>query len=570
MEVQKEQTVQQFNISAIKPDPKQPRKTFNEKSLQLLADNIKVMGVLQPITVRPTAKGHIIVMGERRYRASKLAKLKTIPCIVRDFDSNIIAEVQIIENLQRQDVEPIEEAEAIAMLLEKYTAEEIATRIGRTVKFIYGRIKLANLIAGFRPFVRNKEMTLSMAITIAVFPEEDQKVFLEGMGENFKAHYISHALKNKMFDLKDAPFDLEDMKLIPKAGACTLCPFNSINQGSLFGDDKQICTKSSCFSSKKSKALHMTISQAKIESKLLVADFYRYQKESEGNQLIFSILKENGLIPFHMDDVYEMAEPIKPTIAEIRKENDWRKLTEKELEEELKGDLEQYEEELQEFKDAPSKGYKIGLKLDTRTYKTKEVLMIMVGKNTSEDKDKVIPLKKKKMEDCTPKEQVHKINAREDRKKHLEDNKQFEEVIKVVRETDYIDTKKALSVDEMVAFSIWMYQNEIGQYEGSRKFSGFFGKNNAISEARTVELFKKNFKKETFNKLVRMLLVKNVHFGESNHNNNRTNNAVYVALRGYCNKEMEPIETAYAEIRSAREKKLEARIAELEGKLEQQ
>tara|TARA_R110000744_G_scaffold181413_1_gene300556 strand:+ start:687 stop:2399 length:1713 start_codon:yes stop_codon:yes gene_type:complete len=566
MEVQKEQTVQQLNISAIKPDPKQPRKTFNEKSLQLLADNIEVMGVLQPITVRPSSKGHIIVMGERRYRASKLAKRKTIPCIVRDFDSNIISEVQIIENLQRQDVEPIEEAEAIAMLLEKYAAEEIATRIGRTVKFIYGRIKLANLIAGFRPFVRNKEMTLSMAITIAVFPEEDQKVFLEGMGENFKAHYISHALKNKMFDLQDAPFDLTDEKLIPKAGACILCPFNSVNQGSLFGDDKQICTKSSCFSSKKSKALLITIDQAKKEDKLLVADFYRYQKESEGNQLIFSILKENGLIPFHMDDVYEMENPIKPTIAEIRKENEWRELSEKQLQEEFKGDMEQYDEELQEFKEAPSKGYKIGLKLNTRTYKTKEVLMIMVGKNTSEDKDKVIPLKKKKMEDCTPTEQVQKINAREDRKKHLEDNKQFEEVIEAIRETDYIDTKKALSVDEMVAFSIWMYQNEIGQYEGSRKFSGFFGKNNAKSEARTVELFKKNFKKETFDKLVRMLLVKNVYFGESNHNNNRTNNAVYVALRGYCNKEMEPIETAYAEIRSAREKKLEARIAELEGK----
>lgn len=152
-------------------------------------------------------------MGERRYRASKLAKLKTIPCIVRDFDSNVVSEVQIIENLQRQDVEPIEEAEAIAYLLERYTTLEIATRIGRTVKFVYGRIKLANLIAGFRPYVKEKEMTLSMAISIAVFPEEDQKMFLEGMGEKFKAHYIIHALKNKMFDLKDAPFDLDNKTL---------------------------------------------------------------------------------------------------------------------------------------------------------------------------------------------------------------------------------------------------------------------------------------------------------------------------------------------------------------------
>lgn len=569
MEVQKEQKVQHLNLSAITPDPNQPRKTFNEKSLMLLADNIKTIGVLQPITVRPTNKGHIIVMGERRYRASKLAKQKTIPCIVRNFDSKIISEVQIIENLQRQDVEPIEEAEAIAMLLKTYKAEEIATRIGRTVQFIYGRIKLANLIEGFRPFVRSKEMTLSMAITIAIFPEEDQIVFLEGMGEKFKSHYINQALNNKMFNLKDASFPLDDKKLIPKAGACTLCPFNSANQGSLFGEDKQICTKSSCFTSKKSKSLLVTIERAKKEKKLLVADFGRYNLENEKNQLIFSIMKEKGLIPYHNDDVSTMVEPKKPTIKEITEENEWRELTEEQLQNELEGELEDYNEELQEFNEAPSKGYKIGLLLNTATYNTKEILMKIFEKTTSGDSTKEVSIEKKKMDECTPKEKIQKINVREERKKHLEDNKQFEEVIKSVRETDYINTKKALSLDEMVAFSISMHQNLIGYYEASKEFSGFFGKNNAKTDAKTVELFKKNFKKETFNKLVRILLVKNVHFGESNHNNNLTNNSVYVALRAYCKKEMESIEATYAETRSTRELKLQARINELEGKLEE-
>lgn len=566
MEVQQEQKVQHLNLSAIKPDPNQPRKTFSELGLKLLAESISEHGVQQPITVRPNGKSFIIVMGERRYRASKIANKKTIPSIVREFDSKVISEIQIIENLQREDVEPIEEAEAISYLLETYTAEEISKRIGRTVQFIYGRIKLANLIEGFRPFVRNKEMTLSMAINIAIFPEEDQRIFLEGMGENFNRHYVNSALNAKMFDLKTAPFDLDDKKLIPKAGACTVCPFNSANKGSLFGEDKQICTKSSCFTSKKSKSLLATIERAQKEKKLLVADFGRYNLDSERNQLIFSIMRENGLIPYHRDDISTMVEPIKPTMEEIKEENEWRELTDEQLRNELEGELEGYNEELQEFKEAAANGYKIGLILDTRTYQTKEILMKIFEKSTSGNAKKPASLEKKKMAECTPKEKVLKINLREDRKKHLEDNKQFKEVIEKVRESDYIDTKKALSNDEMVAFTISMYQNLIGYY-AKNKIKAFYGKNNAKSSAKTVENFKKNFKKETFNKLVRMLLLQNVHFDENNHKNDVTNNSVYVALRAYCKTEMETIEKAYSDSRTEREEKLQARIKELESKL---
>lgn len=567
MEVQKERTVQQLSIATIAPDPNQPRKTFNQQGLKLLSKNIEQYGVIQPITVRPTENGHIIVMGERRYRASKMAKLKTIPCIVRDFDSSMVSEVQIIENLQRQDVEPIEEAEAIAFLLERYTTEEIATRIGRTVKFVYGRIKLANLIAGFRPYVRDKEMTLSMAITIAVFPQEDQKMFLEGMGETFKPHYINHALKNKMFDLKDAPFDLEDKTVLPEAGACSSCPFNAANQGSLFGDGKRICTKASCFSTKKSKSPLALIEKVKNDGRLLVANFRKYDLDSEGNQLVFSIMRENGLLPYHIDDVAYVEEPIKPTKELLQKLRSWMEYTEEELEEELEEAMEAYREELREFKEAPSNGYTKGLLLDTISYKSKEVLMKIGEGPKSNGSNRDIPLEKKKMDDCTPKEKIQKIKVREERKKHLEDNKLFEETITAVRETEYIDTKKALSLDEMVAFSISMYENLIGYHEANKNFKKFYGANNAKTREKTVQLFKKNFKKETFHKLIRILLVKNVHFGERNHNNDLTNNAVHTALRNYCKKEMDTIEAAYSEARSVREEKLKARIAALEGKL---
>ncbi len=128
--------VQELSIERIVSDPMQPRKSFNEASLKELSQSIEEHGVLQPITVRKSGKDFVIVMGERRYRASKMADKKTIPCIVREFNSNDVLEIQIIENLQRQDVEPTEEAEAIAYLSEKYEPKEISKRLGRTENFV--------------------------------------------------------------------------------------------------------------------------------------------------------------------------------------------------------------------------------------------------------------------------------------------------------------------------------------------------------------------------------------------------------------------------------------------------
>ncbi|MGB3150944.1 MAG: partitioning protein, partial [Maribacter sp.] len=112
-----------------------------------------------------------------------------------------------------------------------------------------------------------------------------------------------------------------------------------------------------------------------------------------------------------------------------------------------------------------------------------------------------------------------------------------------------------------------MYENLIGFHEAKNNFRKFYGANNAKTTEKTVQLFKKNFKKETFYKLIRTLLVKNVHFGERNHNNDLTNKAVYTALGNYYKKEMDAIEAKYSEARSVREEKLKAKIVMLEGKL---
>ena len=268
--------IENIPIGKIKPDPKQPRKTFDEKQLQQLSDSIKEFGVLQPITVRKSGKDFIIVMGERRFRASKIANKKTIPSIVRTYENDEVLEVQIIENLQRKDVEPTEEAEAIAYLSDKYQPSEISKRLGRTDNFIRQRLKLAGLIDGFKHFVRNGEMTISLGVSVALFTPEEQKMMLETMGETFNAHQINRMIKDQSYDLEKASFDVADKTLVPKAGSCVECPFNAANQGNLFGEGKMVCTKSACFETKKSKSFLNLIEKTKKENILLFPEIRRY------------------------------------------------------------------------------------------------------------------------------------------------------------------------------------------------------------------------------------------------------------------------------------------------------
>ena len=121
----------------IRPNPYQPRKRFDDKSLKELSDSIKENGVFQPIIVRESVNGYEIIAGERRFRASKLAKKKTIPAIIRKFNESQMMEVAVLENLQREDLTPLEEAQAYEMLQKNLglTQEEVSKRMGKSRPF---------------------------------------------------------------------------------------------------------------------------------------------------------------------------------------------------------------------------------------------------------------------------------------------------------------------------------------------------------------------------------------------------------------------------------------------------
>jgi ParB family transcriptional regulator, chromosome partitioning protein len=141
---------EEIPVGAITPNPRQPRQVFDEEALEELAESIKVVGLLQPVVVRKVMPGHYeLIMGERRWRACEIAGLSQIPAIVRETSDDDMLRDALIENLQRQQLNPLEEAAAYAQLLEDFSAthEELARKIGRSRPHISNTIRLLNLPA---------------------------------------------------------------------------------------------------------------------------------------------------------------------------------------------------------------------------------------------------------------------------------------------------------------------------------------------------------------------------------------------------------------------------------------
>ncbi|MBC1487508.1 ParB/RepB/Spo0J family partition protein [Listeria sp. FSL L7-1485] len=156
-----EETVQNIAIKEIKPNPYQPRKIFDTKAINELRDSIKVHGILQPIILRNAAKGYEIVVGERRFRAAKEAKLKEIPAVVRDLTEEEMMELSVIENLQREDLSPLEEAESYQFLMKKLglTQAKLAERLGKSRPYIANFVRLLTLPEEVQEMLRDGSLS---------------------------------------------------------------------------------------------------------------------------------------------------------------------------------------------------------------------------------------------------------------------------------------------------------------------------------------------------------------------------------------------------------------------------
>jgi ParB family transcriptional regulator, chromosome partitioning protein len=163
-----EQEVKKISINKLVANPYQPRKVFDEETLMELKESITEHGVLQPIIVRAMGKKYEIVAGERRFRASQLAGLTEVPAIIKDMNEQQMMELAILENLQREDLTPIEEAEAYEQLIQNlgFKQEELAKRLGKSRPHIANHIRLLQLPEEVRGFVNNGQLSMGHGRTL--------------------------------------------------------------------------------------------------------------------------------------------------------------------------------------------------------------------------------------------------------------------------------------------------------------------------------------------------------------------------------------------------------------------
>lgn len=167
-------------IDKIYPNPNQPRKVFDKESLHELSSSIKTHGLIQPIIVNKTEEGYMIIAGERRYRACKLAGLKTISCIVKKYTPRQIAEISIIENLQREDLNPVEMAKGIKKLMDEYdiTQEEVADRIGKSRSGVANIVRILNLYPEVLDLVEKGKVSFGHAKCLVAVTDYVNQVLL--------------------------------------------------------------------------------------------------------------------------------------------------------------------------------------------------------------------------------------------------------------------------------------------------------------------------------------------------------------------------------------------------------
>ena len=170
--------VQLLDINDIKPNSKQPRKVFQEDKIEELAKSIEIHGIIQPILVRPAGEGYEIVAGERRWRAARKASLKQIPCIVRELSDEQNMLVAIIENMQREDLNPMEEADALNQMITNFglTQEEISRSVGKSRPYITNALRLLKLPAPIQEMVVQGELTSGHARSIAGVSDEKRQL----------------------------------------------------------------------------------------------------------------------------------------------------------------------------------------------------------------------------------------------------------------------------------------------------------------------------------------------------------------------------------------------------------
>lgn len=230
-------------INEIIPNKEQPRKTFDQQALEELADSIRQHGVLQPLLVRPLATGgYQLIAGERRWRASRIAELSEVPVIIRELSDTEAMEIAIIENLQREDLNPIEEAEGLQALIDKcdYSQEQVAVSVGKSRPAITNALRLLRLPEEVREMTKNGEISAGHARALLSF---DNPVIMLEVAKNIVSNKLTvrdverlakkpTASKTQKSSRRDSFYDEVELSLSEALGT-KVKVYNGRNKGTL-------------------------------------------------------------------------------------------------------------------------------------------------------------------------------------------------------------------------------------------------------------------------------------------------------------------------------------------------
>ncbi|WP_439585733.1 ParB/RepB/Spo0J family partition protein [Dyadobacter bucti] len=244
--------------SQIRFSPSNYRRHMDQTALEEFAAEILVHGILSPLLVRTTSDaGFELVAGERRLRAALIADLSFVPVLVAQLDDEMVCEVQLAENLQRENPHLLHESEAIAQMHKAgKTIDEIAARLGKSKKFFYSRIKLSELIEPFQQILLVAKMGVQQAYEIARLSAASQNQIFEQYCTDWEQDHFqmpsADVINRFRCDLARAPFDINVESLIPGTPACTGCPLNSATLKSLFPElaSESLCSGLDCYQGK--------------------------------------------------------------------------------------------------------------------------------------------------------------------------------------------------------------------------------------------------------------------------------------------------------------------------------
>eukprot|EP01133_Synstelium_polycarpum_P017043 gene17043-20304_t len=346
-----EGTLKEINIASIDISPLNYRRVFLKKDLEEFAKELSLHGIISSLMVRKMPSGRFeLVVGERRYRAAKIAKLKTVPTIIRILTDDEVREIQLAENMKRENPHPLYESQQVAILQQGgKTIDEIAARLQKSKSWVYTRIKLSELIVGIQEVFLANKISIHEASEIALLSSESQQEFYDTYctnweEENFRLSNLRYWLSRLKYDLKEAPFNIKDKNLVPSAGACSYCPFNSATRVSLFPElaKEAVCSHKPCYKNKCTAHAEASIRKAmkehKIDALLCAANI-----SDEHRMIIDSLPELNALPEYNLNDITIIAPPTQPD------KEDYSDLYDQDSEEPNEFDEEGYQQAVTEY-----------------------------------------------------------------------------------------------------------------------------------------------------------------------------------------------------------------------------